>query len=142
VSPWLVAALIAMVVAFYASARSLQLGPGLEVIALTSVAANVVAISGGILIFHDPIGSGPTQIVERLLAFCFVIVGAGRMPAPTRARRDRRTGKIRHHGAARSASRSEPGHEEPGPATAQRKPADATVLAANLTSGRASRDPA
>ena len=56
VNPWLLAALLAMVVSFYASARSLQLGPGLEVIALTSVAANVVAISGGILVFHDPIG--------------------------------------------------------------------------------------
>jgi drug/metabolite transporter (DMT)-like permease len=142
VSPWLLAALIAMVVAFYASARSLQLGPGLEVIALTSVAANVVAISGGILVFHDPIGSGPTQIAERLLAFCLVIVGAGLMPAPPRARRDRRTAKIRRHGAARSASRSGAGHEESGPATAQRKPADATVLAANLTSGGASRDSA
>jgi drug/metabolite transporter (DMT)-like permease len=86
VNPWLLAALLAMVVSFYASARSLQLGPGLEVIALTSVAANVVAISGGILIFHDPIGSGPTQIVGRLLAFCFVVVGAGMMPAPSSAR--------------------------------------------------------
>jgi drug/metabolite transporter (DMT)-like permease len=41
--PWVLAALLAMVVSFYASARSLQLGPGLEVIALTSVAANIVA---------------------------------------------------------------------------------------------------
>jgi uncharacterized protein (TIRG00374 family) len=121
VSPWLLAALIAMVVAFYASARSLQLGPGLEVIALTSVAANVVAISGGILVFHDPIGSGPTQIVERLLAFCFVVVGAGLMPAPPRARRDWRTAKIRRHGAGRSAARSGPGEEEPGRVAGQRE---------------------
>lgn len=142
VSPWLLAALVAMVVAFYASARSLQLGPGLEVIALTSVAANVVAISGGILVFHDSIGTGPTQIVERLLAFCFVVVGAGLMPAPTRAHRDRRTAKVRRHGAGRSAPRSGPGHENPSPATAQRKPTDATVLAANLSSGGAGRDPA
>jgi uncharacterized protein (TIRG00374 family) len=84
--PWVLAALLAMVVSFYASARSLQLGPGLEVIALTSVAANIVAISGGILVFHDPIGSGPAQIVGRVLAFCFVVLGAGLMPAPTRAR--------------------------------------------------------
>jgi drug/metabolite transporter (DMT)-like permease len=142
VSPWLLAALVAMVVAFYASARSLQLGPGLEVIALTSVAANVVAISGGILVFHDPIGSGPTQIVERLLAFCFVIVGAGLMPAPPRARRGRRTAKIRRHGAGRSASHSRPGHETPSPANAQPTPADATVSAANRSSGGASQDPA
>jgi drug/metabolite transporter (DMT)-like permease len=85
-NPWLVAALLAMVVAFYASARSLQLGPGIEVIALTTVAANVVAISGGILVFHDPIGSGPAQIAGRVLAFCFVVFGAGLMPAPTRTR--------------------------------------------------------
>ncbi len=61
VSPWPLAALLAMVVSFYAAARSLQLGPGPEVIALTSVARHVVAISGGILAFHDPIGTGPTQ---------------------------------------------------------------------------------
>ena len=36
-------ALIAGVITFYASARSLQLGQGVEVIALTSVAANLAA---------------------------------------------------------------------------------------------------
>jgi hypothetical protein len=71
------------------SSDRLQLGPGLEVIALTSVAANVVAISGGILVFHDTIGRGSTQIVGRLLAFCCVVVGAALMPAPTRAKGDR-----------------------------------------------------
>ncbi len=106
VSPWLLAALLAMVVSFYASARSLQLGPGLEVIALTSVAANVVAIGGGILIFHDPIGSGPTQIVGRMLAFCFVILGAALMPAPTRAKRQRQTPNSCAHPAASAASLS------------------------------------
>ena len=86
-SPWSVAALAASVVAFYASARGLQLGPGVEVIALTSVAANLVAIVGGILIFRDPIGAGPVAIVGRMIAFCLVIVGAALMPAPTRATR-------------------------------------------------------
>jgi len=86
-SPWLVAALAASVVAFYASARGLQLGPGVEVIALTSVAANLVAIVGGILVFRDPIGAGPLAITGRMLAFCLVIVGAALMPAPVRASR-------------------------------------------------------
>jgi drug/metabolite transporter (DMT)-like permease len=86
-SPWSVAALAASVVAFYASARGLQLGPGVEVIALTSVAANLVAIVGGILIFRDPIGTGPVAISGRMLAFGLVIVGAALMPAPTRAAR-------------------------------------------------------
>jgi drug/metabolite transporter (DMT)-like permease len=40
-SPWTLTALVAGVIAFYASARSLQLGPPVEVIALTSVAANL-----------------------------------------------------------------------------------------------------
>jgi drug/metabolite transporter (DMT)-like permease len=140
VSPWLVAALLAMVVAFFASARSLQLGPGLVVIALTSVAANVVAISGGILVFHDPIGSGPPQIVERLLAFCFVVVGAGLMPAPPRAKRDRRTAHIRRHGAGRSAAPQGSGQARPSPAAVQRTSADTTILAANLSGRVASRD--
>jgi drug/metabolite transporter (DMT)-like permease len=99
VSPWLGAALLAMVVAFYASARSLQLGPGLEVIALTSVAANVVAITGGILVFHDSIGRGPAQIVGRLLAFCCVIVGAALVPAPTRGKRQRQRETLSVHAA-------------------------------------------
>ena len=87
VSPWAVAALAASVVAFYASARALQLGPGVEVIALTSVAANLVAIVGGLLVFRDPIGTGPFAITGRMLAFCLVILGAALMPAPMRATR-------------------------------------------------------
>jgi drug/metabolite transporter (DMT)-like permease len=84
VSPWTLTAVTAGVVAFYASARSLQLGEAVEVIALTSVAANLVAIIGGILVFHEPIGSGALAITARFLAFCLVIAGAALMPAPMR----------------------------------------------------------
>ena len=84
-SQWTLTALIAGVIAFYASARSLQIGDGVEVIALTSVAANLVAILGGIVIFHEPIGAGPLEIGARFLAFCLVIAGAALMPAPMRA---------------------------------------------------------
>ena len=85
VSPWTLTAMIAGVIAFYASARSLQIGNGVEVIALTSVTANLIAIFGGIVVFHDPIGSGPAGIAARFLAFCLVITGAALMPAPMRA---------------------------------------------------------
>jgi drug/metabolite transporter (DMT)-like permease len=85
VSPWTLAALVASVVAFYSSARGLQLGPGIEVITLTSVAANLAAIIGGILVFHDEIGDGALEIVGRIAAFCLVIFGAGLMPGPIRA---------------------------------------------------------
>jgi len=87
ISPWTFAALAASVVAFYASARGLQLGPGIEVIAFTSVAANLTAIVGGILVFRDPIGAGPVAITARMLAFVLVIAGAALMPAPMRATR-------------------------------------------------------
>ena len=85
ISPWTAAALIASVIAFYASARGLQIGPGVEVIALTSVAANLTAIVGGILVFRDPIGTGGLEITVRMLAFCLVIAGAALIPAPVRA---------------------------------------------------------
>ena len=88
VSPWTLTAMIAGVIAFYASARSLQIGNGVEVIALTSVVANLAAIFGGIIVFHDPIGSGPVEIAARVAAFCLVIAGAALMPAPMRAAPD------------------------------------------------------
>ncbi len=87
ISPWTFAALAASVISFYASARGLQLGPGIEVIAFTSVAANLTAIVGGILVFRDPIGTGPVAITARMLAFVLVIAGAALMPAPMRATR-------------------------------------------------------
>jgi drug/metabolite transporter (DMT)-like permease len=85
VSPWTLTAIVAAVIAFYASARSLQIGEGVEVIALTSVAANLAAIFGGIIVFHEPIGSGALATTARFLAFCLVIAGAALMPAPMRA---------------------------------------------------------
>ena len=85
VSPWTLTALIAGTISFYASARSLQIGEGVEVIAITSVAANLGAILGGIVVFHEPIGSGAPAITARFAAFCLVIAGAALMPAPMRA---------------------------------------------------------
>jgi drug/metabolite transporter (DMT)-like permease len=80
-SPWTLTALIAGVISFYASARSLQIGEAVEVIAITSVAANLAAILGGILVFGEPIGTGPLEIGARLVAFCLVIAGAALVPA-------------------------------------------------------------
>jgi drug/metabolite transporter (DMT)-like permease len=85
VNPWTLAALIAMVLAFYASARSLQLGPAVTVITFTSLTGNIVALLGGIIIFHDPIGHTPPQIAARITAFCLVILGAALLPGRLRA---------------------------------------------------------
>jgi drug/metabolite transporter (DMT)-like permease len=86
ISPWTLTALISFVVSFYASARSLQIGLPVEVIAITSVAANLAAILGGVLVFGEPIGSGAFGITARMLAFGLVIAGAALVPAPVRAR--------------------------------------------------------
>jgi hypothetical protein len=83
-SPWTLTDLIS----FYASARILQIGLALEVIAITSVAANVAAIRGGILVFGEPIGPGALGITAGPLAICLVIASAALVPAPLRARSD------------------------------------------------------
>jgi drug/metabolite transporter (DMT)-like permease len=84
VNPWTLSALIAMVVAFYASARSLQLGPTIAVITFTSLTVNVVTLLGGILVFRDPIGHAPPQIAARIAAFGLVILGAALLPGRLR----------------------------------------------------------
>jgi drug/metabolite transporter (DMT)-like permease len=85
VSPWTLVAALASIAAFYASARALQIGEGVSVIALTTVAANVSAILGGILVFDDPLGSDALSIVARGVAFTLVIAAAALTPGPMRA---------------------------------------------------------
>jgi hypothetical protein len=84
-SPWLLTCIAASVIAFYASARGLQKGEAVPVITLTSAAANVSAISGGILVFGDPMPHNTVGIVMQSFAFVLVIVAAALTPAPLRA---------------------------------------------------------
>jgi drug/metabolite transporter (DMT)-like permease len=84
-SPWLAVAVLASVVAFYASARGLQDGEAVPVIAVTGTAANIAGIAGGIIVFGDPMAASPTGVVLQALAFVLVIVAAALMPAPVRA---------------------------------------------------------
>lgn len=85
ISPWLLTALLASAIAFYASASSLQKGEAVPVIALTSAAANISAISGGIIVFGDPLPGDALGIVVQALAFLLVIAAAALTPAPRRA---------------------------------------------------------
>jgi drug/metabolite transporter (DMT)-like permease len=86
-SPWLATCIIASVIAFYASARGLQKGEAVPVITLTSAAANVSAIGGGILVFGDPMPSEPLGVAIQTFAFVLVIFAAALTPAPLRAAR-------------------------------------------------------
>ncbi len=84
-SPWLAVAVVASIVAFYASARGLQDGEAVPVIAVTGAAANIAGIAGGIIVFGDPMAASPLGIVLQALAFVLVIVAGALMPAPVRA---------------------------------------------------------
>ena len=84
-SPWLLTCLLASVLAFFASARGLQKGEAVPVITLTSAAANVSAITGGFVVFGDPMPNDPIGIIVQSFAFVLVIVAAVLMPAPLRA---------------------------------------------------------
>jgi drug/metabolite transporter (DMT)-like permease len=86
-SPWLITCIAASVIAFFASARGLQRGEAVPVITLTSAAANVTAISGGILVFGDPMPNDLLGIVVQSFAFVLVIAAAALTPAPVRAAR-------------------------------------------------------
>jgi drug/metabolite transporter (DMT)-like permease len=85
ISPWLAIAAIASVVAFYASARGMQDGEAVPVIAATSTAANVSCILGGIVVFGDPMPSDTLGIVLQGFAFALVVIAALVTPPPVRA---------------------------------------------------------
>ncbi len=84
-SPWSVVIVTAAVFSFYASARSLQIGDGVAVIAVTSVAANLSTILAGLAVFGDRLGDDALVIGVRLAAFALILVGAAMIPAPVRA---------------------------------------------------------
>jgi hypothetical protein len=74
--------LIASLVGLLVSARSLQLGEAVPVIALTSAAANLTTIAAGPIVFSEPLPAGRLELVLRLLAFALVIVAAALTPPP------------------------------------------------------------
>ena len=81
-----VVSLIGLVV----SARSLQLGPAIAVIAITSAAANVVTIAAGPIVFSEPLPDGTLALVARLVGFAAVIAGSIVTPGPAAEVRDDR----------------------------------------------------
>jgi multidrug transporter EmrE-like cation transporter len=84
-SPWSVIIITAAVFSFFASARSLQIGDGVTVIAVTSVAANLSTILAGLAVFGDRIGNNALEVGVRLAAFVMILIGAALIPAPVRA---------------------------------------------------------
>jgi drug/metabolite transporter (DMT)-like permease len=83
--PFVLIALCAGICAFFASARSLQVGEAVAVIAVTSIASNASSIPAGVVVFGDPLGEGAT-VGLRCAAFVLVVVAATLIPGPTRTR--------------------------------------------------------
>jgi hypothetical protein len=67
------------------SARSLQLGDAVPMIALTSAAANLTTIAAGPLVFGESLPAGQGALVVRLVAFAMVVLAAALTPPPVRA---------------------------------------------------------
>lgn len=84
-SPWAMICVSASVAAFYASAKGLQDGQAVPVIAITGTAANLSGIVGGIIVFGDPLSGNPLFLVIECLAFGLVLMAAWMMPGPVRA---------------------------------------------------------
>lgn len=84
-SPWFGVAVIASIAAFYSSAKGLQDGDAVPVIAITGTAANIAAISGGIVVFGDPMPSTALGVIVQASAFVLVIIASALTPAPVRA---------------------------------------------------------
>jgi drug/metabolite transporter (DMT)-like permease len=117
-SPWSVVIVTAAIFSFFASARSLQIGDGVAVIAVTSVAANLSTILAGLAVFGDRLGNDPLVIGVRVAAFALILAGAALIPAPVRA------------GDALDDSAAEPGTPTASPAlsrTAEAEPSPQTA---------------
>ena len=103
--PLVLVIVTASLIGLLVSAKSLQVGDAVPVIAVTAVAANSVTIASGPIVFGDPLPSDPLGVTLRILAFLLVISAAALTPAPVRAA-----------GVEEEAERRRSGEPEPAPA--------------------------
>jgi hypothetical protein len=85
VHPFVLVILVLSLVGLLVSARSLQIGPVVPVIALTSTTANALTIAAGPLVFGEPLPEEPLALAVRLAAFALVIGAAAMTPPPVPA---------------------------------------------------------
>ena len=84
-SPLALVIAVGSAVGLIVSARSLQIGRAVPVIAITSVAANALTIAAGPLVFAEPFPDTALGVTLRISAFVLVIVAAALTPAPVAA---------------------------------------------------------
>src|SRR5690606_3870984 len=83
--PLVLVIIAASFVGLTVSAKSLQIGKAVPVIAMTSVAANTLTIVAGPIVFGDPVPEDTLGQIARVTAFVLVIAAAALIPAPVRA---------------------------------------------------------
>jgi uncharacterized membrane protein len=82
VHPFAAVILLLSLVGLLVSARSLQLGPAVSVIALTTATTNALTIASGPLVFGEPLPDGTAALLVRVAAFALVIAAAAMTPPP------------------------------------------------------------
>ena len=81
-TPLAATVLVLSLVGLIVSARSLQLGEAVPVIAVTSAAANLCTIASGMVVFGEPLPEGDGAVALRVLALALVVVAAALTPGP------------------------------------------------------------
>lgn len=79
--PWIALIVLCGALAQYSTIAALQRGGAIETIGLMGLVANTAQILGGILVFGDPIASGPIGITLQASAFALVCVSALLLPS-------------------------------------------------------------
>jgi drug/metabolite transporter (DMT)-like permease len=82
VHPLALVILVLSLIGLVVSARSLQLGPVVPVIAITTAVGNVVTIASGPIVFGEPMPDSTGGAVLRLAAFALVCAAAALTPGP------------------------------------------------------------
>ncbi len=80
-APWILVTILAGIGAQYATAAALQRGGAIEMIGLIGLVANAAQISGGILVFGDPLAGSPVGLVLQATAFAMVCGSALLIPS-------------------------------------------------------------
>jgi len=82
VHPLALVILLLSLVGLVVSARSLQLGPVVPVIAITTATGNIVTIASGPIVFGEPMPDSTLGLILRIGAFALVCVAAALTPGP------------------------------------------------------------
>ena len=85
VHPLVLIIIVASFIGLTVSAKSLQSGKAVPVIAMTTVAANALTIASGPIVFGDPLPEDTLGQIARIGAFVLVLGAAALTPAPVRA---------------------------------------------------------